>query len=389
MRPHPNPDIAFHAFADGGALHFSGSHHLWVLNVTAATLWCLMDGRRDTPALANAYARRFDLDDATARRDVEILLDRFAEGGLLNGGHPAQTHHIQASHLPEPSSVRDRRREEISGRPRMTFSLAGRCFAVAGPTEDAAGLWSTLFRHLAAPEAAGRTEFVFHPEGAGERPSFTCYENGLGCAENLAPQGIAPFLVYRLFEQCMASLDQRLLFHGAVAARNDRALLLPAPSGSGKSTLAAALAASGWTYLSDELAVLDPQNLCVEPFALPIGLKDKSLAALADFIPGVAHLPCHLRMDGVGVRYLPPPNPPPPSPLPVSALVFPRYRAGAPTTITALPPLEALQRLADTGSSARPLVSQDIRAMLQLASLPCYALRFSELDKALEAINKI
>ena len=388
MLPTPNPDIAFHAFAGGGALHYSGSHRLWVLNVTAATLWCLMDGRHDNRALADAYARRFDLDDATARRDVKTLLSHFAEEGLLNGGNPAKEQDIQASHPLETPLVYKRLQASLSGLPRMTFSLAGHCFAVAGSTEGIAGIQPTLFRHLAVPDAAERTELVFRSEGAQDRPSFTCYENGLGCAENLTPEGVTPFLVYRLFEQCMASLDQRLLFHAAVVAQDGRVLLLPAQSGSGKSTLAAALSASGWTYLSDELAVLDPQTLCVEPFALPIGLKDKSMTALADFIPAVADLPRHVRMDGVGIRYLPPPSPPRPSPLPVSALVFPCYKSAAPAAITALKPLEALQRLTDTGSSARPLMSQDIKAMLQLASLPSYTLTFSDLERAVEAIKE-
>lgn len=186
----------------------------------------------------------------------------------------------------------------------------------------------------------------------------------------------------------MAGLDRYLLFHAAVLARQGQALLLAAPSGSGKSTLAAALAASGWTYLSDELAVVDPATLCVAPFALPIGLKDKSMAALNAFIPGVADRPRHIRMDGVGVRYLTPPAAAHASRLPVAVLVCPRYDAGEATAMAALKPLDALQGLADTGSSARPLAAQDVDAMLRLASLPSYRLAFSDLNAALEGIEE-
>ncbi len=389
MPPHPNPDIAFHAFAEGGVLHRIGSHRLWVLNVTAATLWCLLDGRRDTRKLAGDYGRRFGIDTPTALRDVDTLLNRFAEWGLLSGGTPPEgigtrkASRLNALGESKPLAA------NLSGLPRTIVSLAGRCFAVILADEGLAATWQALFQHLASDGCRAESDFVILDKTAEGSTVFRCYEKGRSVHDGLGMDEVVPFLVYKLFEHGMAALGHRLLFHAAVLARDGRALLLPAQSGSGKSTLAAALSASGWTYLSDELAVLDPQTLCVAPFALPIGLKDKSMAALDAFIPGVADLPRHVRMDGVGVRYLPPLNPPPAAPLPVAALVFPRYAAAAPATMTPLPPLEALQRLADTGSSARPLVSQDVKAMLQLASLPSYALHFSELDIALEAIKKI
>ncbi|MFX9020101.1 hypothetical protein ABTN35_21005, partial [Acinetobacter baumannii] len=45
----------------------------------------------------------------------------------------------------------------------------------------------------------------------------------------------------------------QLPLHAACVARDGRALALAGPSGRGKSTLAAALAASGWTALTDDV----------------------------------------------------------------------------------------------------------------------------------------
>jgi hypothetical protein len=218
---------------------------------------------------------------------------------------------------------------------------------------------------------------------------FVCCENGVVAEDGLSRDEVFPGLYYRLFERGMAALNHRLIFHAAAVARNGRALLLPAPSGSGKSTLAAALTASGWTYLSDELAVVDPQTLCVEPFALPIGLKDKSMAALAAFVPALEDLPRHVRADGVGLRYLAPPAAPPEGGLPVAALVFPCYATEAPGTLAECQPLEALAHLAPTGSSSRPLAAEDIAATLELASLPAYRLEFSNLDAAVAQMNRL
>jgi hypothetical protein len=67
--------------------------------------------------------------------------------------------------------------------------------------------------------------------------------------------------------------------------------------------------------------------------------------------------------------------------------VFPAYRGDSLTNLAELPALEALAALAATGSSARPLATSDIAAMLKLASLPAYRLVFSDLHKALRRLN--
>lgn len=113
------------------------------------------------------------------------------------------------------------------------------------------------------------------------------------------------------------------------------------------------------------------------------------MAALADFIPNVEDLPRHVRADGVGLRYFTPPGRPPEADLPIAALVFPRYSADTSTALTKLKPLESLEGLAETGSSARPLASRDIKAMLKLASLPSYCLEFSDLQNAVAQLRGV
>ena len=75
------------------------------------------------------------------------------------------------------------------------------------------------------------------------------------------------------------------MFHAAVVAQGDDALILPAPSGSGKSTLAAALVATGrWRLLSDEFAVLGVEDGLLYPLPRPVSLKNdmpRAIAAIA------------------------------------------------------------------------------------------------------------
>ena len=391
MNPTACSDITFHPFADGGVLHRTGSHRLWVLNVTAATLWCLLDGQSESSDLARSYGKRFGIEDAAARQDVTGLLAQFRQWGLLDGEAPDVTQSEAVENPLEPLRVEKRLETGISGLPQLVFTLAGHFFAITFSDTDMAADWKMLFSHLATdeqPDDAG-TELAVLEQDAQADKRFFCYENGIRTTGGLARNQVVPFLIYKLFEHRMAGLKDRLLFHAAVVARDGQALLLPASSGSGKSTLAAALSGSGWTYLSDELAVVDPATLCVEPFALPIGLKDKSMKALAPFIPDVESFPRHIRIDGIGVRYLATPKVLPNGCLPIRALVYPRYSNDASTLLTERPPLDSLAVLAATGSSARPLISSDVQAMLKMASLPSYRLAFSDLRQAVHLLNAL
>lgn len=389
MISHPDRQITFHAFAEGGVLHRTGSHRLWVLNVTAATLWCLIDGQSDASRLARDYGIRFGIDAAAAQQDVDALLAQFSQWGLLNGGSPKDHGGSAPAHSLEPLPARKKLEDDISGLPRMPFALAGHFFAVTFSNGGMASDWNALLRHLACDDSQDgfRTELAVLEQETSQGKRFFCYENGICTEGGLTRNQVVPYLVYKLFEHRMAGLQDRLLFHAAVVAKEGQAVLLPAQSGSGKSTLSAALAASGWTYLSDELALVNPETRCVEPFALPIGLKDKSMDALAAFIPAVEELPRHIRMDGIAVRYHRPAEIQPKGCLPIRALVYPQYSHDAATRLAELPPLDSLALLATTGSSARPLVSADITAMLKLASLPSYRLEFTDLKTAVDCLS--
>jgi HprK-related kinase A len=73
-----------------------------------------------------------------------------------------------------------------------------------------------------------------------------------------------------------------LQFHAAALAYNGRTTLLVGPSGSGKSTLTAALLTRGWTYLTDECALVDPQTLAVTPYPKALCIKSGSFTAVRE-----------------------------------------------------------------------------------------------------------
>ena len=73
-------------------------------------------------------------------------------------------------------------------------------------------------------------------------------------------------LLHGVVKLLMAARSDLLWIHGGVAAHDGRALLLAATTGQGKSTVIAELLRCGWTYLSDEVAPIDPVTCRVFPF---------------------------------------------------------------------------------------------------------------------------
>jgi hypothetical protein len=85
----------------------------------------------------------------------------------------------------------------------------------------------------------------------------------------------------------LTTLLTRLLFvHAGVVAFDGRGMILVGESGAGKTSTVAALVRRGATYLSDEVALLDPEAGVVIPFTLPMAVKPWTRRAAGVLPPG-------------------------------------------------------------------------------------------------------
>lgn len=78
---------------------------------------------------------------------------------------------------------------------------------------------------------------------------------------------------------------QYLILHAAVIEKDRQAVIMPGFPGSGKSTLCAALVHRGWRLLSDELALISPEDGLLSALARPVGLKNESIEIIREFAP--------------------------------------------------------------------------------------------------------
>ncbi len=380
--PSISRSVRFFPFGGGGVLFFAGTQRLWVLNTVSASIWCLLPEAGSLEELAAALAARFDIDETTASNDAAATLATFEQQGLLSGGHP-----------PDPAAGVELEAISADGRLlveppawtlRRLLRAAGRVFEFRSTEAGFGSDFVRILGHLTLErEVPVDTRLAVLAGSDG----LDVYLDDRRCLAGVRAEELLPQL-FALFCRCACeALQQRLLLHAAVLGRGKEVVLFPAEAGGGKTTLAAVLATGGCQFYSDELAVLDVEDLGVFPLPLPMTVKPGSLAALERYYPGITGLPAHPRADGKTVRYLaPPPSSLPPAGNPkaaVRAIVFPGFAPGAPTRLAGLDKVEALRRLARTGSSTRDYRTGDIRAMIALVERnPCFELCYSDATEA-------
>ena len=385
--------MIFYPFVEGAALHEEGSHRLWVLNHSSAVLWCLYEEHGPGDRLVAAYADHFDLSLGQARADVDNALAEFVQTGLLSKfpvpspQSPAPAFKPPAPVLKSPVPNSQVPARKVPPCWHKTYQLAGVSWQISSVDADAAEKWFDCFVHLETNLASTDLHYDLIESSSGWM--LTGPDESVG---GLAEEEVLPWLLTMLFAELCKRQPHHLLLHAAALCLDDRLLLLPGESAFGKSTLAAALATHDWVLYSDELAPLNPDTLKVAPFPLPIGIKSRSLSALQSYYPDLTAQAACRRADGQFVRYLATSQislaDPDANPAPVAALIFPRYRPDAVTCLTRLTPLQALERLAQTGSSERPLRSKDVEALLALAGQrPCWSLDYCNLEEAAKEVS--
>lgn len=377
----PPPDILFFPFSEGCVLFRKGTRRIWALNQTAAVFWCLLDELHTVEDLAQRVADTYGVAYQTALIDAGAITDFFMQEGLL--GHTPPKEIFESDTLtslgisvegPDLCAVR------------RFFNLSGHILEVTSLDTVSADLYVNLMGHFEChkvdkPES---TIWVNHSEQTNQ---WNIALNSELFFENLTPEEILPHLFLLTFSRATLAQQDRLLFHGAVLAKEGRAVILPAEMGSGKTTLAALLAHKGFTFVSDELTVLDRgETVRVFPLPLPMSIKPGSVPILTDKYPELPSAPVFPRPDGKKVRYLLPPQHAlagRDESFTVSALVFPSYGPCKSTEMQAMDKIQALNRLAATGSSERPLTAEDIRTMISLVEqASCYSLDFSDATEA-------
>lgn len=440
--PRCAPGVALFVLDHEGVLVAEPRRELTQLNTAATFVWCLLEDGKAPFAIAREYTETFGVAAAEAERHVGTILRHWFGRGYITAPHempgdetPLLTalawlitnEDLRAGFHRTPETIADvlavhgedrelllqvhaaeldaqaelesasESTDQVSGPTpvpalpsgeleRRYHLLSTTCF-VRSSTPGILDRLDSALRHLATDLAAdsGVTVHVTDARVA---------EAGRDAIDVRSVEALAPAVKQLLRERAVENYPFLLSIHAGVVAFGDTCVLLPAQAGSGKTTLTAALARAGATYFSDEIGLVNADNLDVIPVPLSLTIKDGSVAPLRHLYPELDELIVHVREDHVRVRYLPPPA----AALPLAGatararwIVFPAYAADATTELRPIDRPTALRRLL-TESYMPPhrLNRASVEALVQwMRTVDCYELPFSSLDEAVSLISAL
>jgi hypothetical protein len=364
------------------------SPNLFILNHSAAFLWCLRQRLPPGADLTHPYASHFGISLQQASADVSVTLSSWSV--LLSDD---QQYHKESVDLNEPPANTTARSLAFT----TDFSLGGASslrLTVSHDAEDFVEEIRPRLSHLLlTPRIPSPSpSFSFHvsrsPYDSALRVSR---DNGavfIGSAPNAAvARTILLQEIGRLAYDPHA--EWLAILHAAALADpvSGNAVILAAPTNSGKSTLAAALLSSGLRLLSDDSAAITTTRQVLSlPFALM--LRSGSWPVLEPYFSELDATPVYYRY-GEPVRFLPPTS--------VSTcaarprhILFIQYKPDGPEAkLKPLSSLQAFSRLQQSGfwvPHTRAGIAEFVEWVL---SVPAYQLTYSHVPPAIQQVHTL
>ncbi|MDZ7829145.1 MAG: HprK-related kinase A [Halofilum sp. (in: g-proteobacteria)] len=288
-------------------------------------------------------------------------------------------------------------RARLSG-PGLDLVTGGFRTRIQSPLPDVAAGIAGLYGDFPVAREGGFADFhvaVTRPRGPRRwhRPQVLFRFDGRSVFKPLPLNQAFPMLEWGLNWCVTTQVNHFLLFHAAVVARGERALVMPGQPGSGKSTLCAALVTRGWRLLSDELAMVDLESGDIHGLARPVSLKNESLPVLRALAPDAfLSAPCHDTLKGTVAHLRPPADSVRrmDEPARPAWIVFPKFEAGATTALVPRDRDSAFFELARNSFNYSALGTIAFERTVDLvAQSDCHDLTFSDLDDALARLGEI
>lgn len=351
------------------------NHATALLNEMAGRVVLDLRRGRDPRRIADEIAREGAVGVEQVLRDIEQVCSGLARSGLIGTDGACMT----AAPLRPPGGLR-------AGIRLGSFAIAGGP-PVAIESEDRS-LAELLAEVLAPLRSAGPSGSSIRVVSGGAGLGVWC---GDECVVRYADRPLARRAVLQTaLVQMLGGGTIGAILHASSVAFGGRGVVLSGATGSGKTTLMLALVAAGARYLSDDFTPLHRDGGGISPFPVAASVKSGSWGLVSDRFTRLRGASVHA-LGGREVRYLALGGEAVSGAavLPVGALVFPRYVAGAALRLERLPPEDALRGLVEGGSA--PFGDEpSMRPIVDLAcAAPAWSLSYSDLDAAVATVMQL
>ena len=391
----PATEISFIPFCDGGALFYPKIQRLWALNPLASYIWLSLSDGISKEKLVSDIVDRFSISSQIAEFDLNKILSHFENEGLLGDSHPSQPNIEKETDIFIPDGQLIDSVNYSSSDCCCQIEAYGFTCQIHFPEKKLLNSFRQLYHYFLSEKNESKHQNIFVLHSKEKNDAVDIYFNGQCVYKAIHRLQIDSIIHFIFFSQCAKHLSalNKLMFHAASVKKGHKTIVLPANSGSGKTTLTVALTACGWQCITDELAVLDLQELAITPLPIPMRIRSGSFTPLLAFYPAISGLPVFQDLYENSIRWIVLAKENIVDKLTcskITELIFPRYTENATTELLMLDKSKALEKLAATGSSERDMTLEDAKAMVRLVEqTPCYELLFSDLDDAITAIESI
>jgi hypothetical protein len=187
----------------------------------------------------------------------------------------------------------------------------------------------------------------------------------------------------------LSKLDQFYQLHAGVVSKNGKGIILPGPSGSGKTTLVIELLKHGFEYLSDEVALIDPETLKVFPFPrnLYVRKKDADFLSLFQFSGPGKRLSTFERRLNIEVRV---PEALVGDPIGVTHVIFPTYSPSEKPQLILISRGAALIKMVKSSLNFIHYGASGIDTLIRLLEkADCFTLTTNNLEETVHLISSL
>jgi Coenzyme PQQ synthesis protein D (PqqD) len=335
-----------------------------VLNASGRRLWEALQAGCTVDELVDASVHEGNQAEDAARRGITRALASWRALGLIDSARPA----ARAPELDEVYLVGDRPVRVRSDDRVLAGVIAAACE-------------SCRVGHAADPLA---TVDVIEQDG---RFAVRADDAVLARTEELADnRALARHrCLTALLETARPARRWLGILHASAVGVDGRCVVFCGERGAGKSTLAAALVAAGAEFVTDDYAPLEQASWRIWPVPFAPGIKRGSWRTLRRRYPDLYERPVH-KLSGLQIRYLDLDGvrrAPLSRGLPVAALVFPRYEAGAALRQRRITPAEAFANLCHARSLFDRQPDVLAETLRWVESVPAYRLSYGDLDGAI------
>lgn len=204
---------------------------------------------------------------------------------------------------------------------------------------------------------------------------------------------VLPYVEWGINWRLIATRPEYLQLHAATLSCAGQGLLLAGESGFGKSTLAAALMARGWSYLSDEFALIEPGTLQLHPFPKALCIKSGSFGLVERLDLPLRRRRHYVKALKGRVGYVSPHEAGPnvvADPCPVRWIVFPRYDEGQEPQLYPISRAQAAMSLAGFAFN-RQMFGERATSILGdvVRGARCFGMRSGPIDETCDLIESL